>query len=194
MNSATPRKERVRAFVAVDIDDPKILSAVDAAQQDLRATGADLKMVEPQNVHLTIWFLGEISQETLEAVKQSLMDVRFSPFNLRVAGIGYFPGGRSVRVIWAGVEDADGQLNHIYRQLRQRLAPLGFKPDRRGFSPHFTIARVRSNRGRDALPARIQKMEATVLGIQRVETLKLKRSVLTPRGPIYSDLCAVLGE
>ena len=194
MNSATQRKERVRAFVAVDIDDPKVLSAVDAAQEDLRATGADLKLVETQNVHLTLWFLGEITQETLESVKQSLMGIRFSPFDLRVAGVGYFPGGRSIRVVWAGVENADGQLKHIYGQLRQRLPSLGFKPDRRGFSPHFTIARVRSSRGQDSLLSWIEGMQAAVFGIQRVESVKLKRSVLTPRGPIYSDLCAVLGE
>jgi len=186
--------ERVRSFVAIDIDSPSILSAVSAAQQDLRATGADLKLVELRNMHLTIWFLGEIPHQTLESVKEALRGVKFSPFDLRLAGIGYFPGGRSVRVIWAGVEDPAGQLNQIYGQLRDRFVPLGFKPERRGFSPHFTMARVRSSRGRDTLLERIGDMRSTVLGLQHVDALKLKRSDLTPKGPIYSDLHAVPGE
>lgn len=194
MNSAALRKERIRSFVAVDIDNPSILSAVTAVQQDLRATGADLKMVDPQNMHLTIWFLGEIPRQTLERVKDALSGVRFNTFSLRVAGVGYFPGGRSVQVIWAGVEDPDDQLSHIYGQLRGRLAPLGFKPDRRGFSPHFTVARVRGGRGREALLARIGDIRAAALGVQRVDSVKLKRSVLTPKGPIYSDIYAVAGE
>jgi len=188
------RNERVRSFVAVDIDNPGILSAVSAAQRDLRATGADLKLVETQNMHLTIWFLGEIPRQTLESVKEALGGVKFSPFDLKLAGIGYFPGGRSVQVIWAGIEDPADQLNNIYKQLRERLTPLGFKPDRRGFSPHFTIARVRSGRGRDPLLARIGDMRSAVLGLQHVDTLKLKRSDLTPKGPIYDDLYTVPGE
>ena len=184
----------MRSFVAVDIDNPGILSAVSAAQRDMRATGADLKLVETQNMHLTIWFLGEIPHQTLESVKEALGGVKFSPFDLKLAGIGYFPGGRSVQVIWAGIEDPADQLNNIYKQLRERLTPLGFKPDRRGFSPHFTIARVKSGRNRDPLLARIGDMRSTILGLQHVDTLKLKRSDLTPKGPIYSDLYTVPGE
>jgi len=186
--------ERVRSFVAIDIDNPETLSAVSSAQRDLMATGADLKTVEPKNMHLTIWFLGEIPYQTLENVKEALSGLKFSPFDFRLAGIGYFPGGRSVRVIWAGIQDPAGQLNHIYTQLCERLGPLGFKPEHRGFSAHLTLARVRSNRGRDALLAKIADIRAAVLGQQHVDSVKLKRSVLTPKGPIYSDLYAALGE
>ncbi|PUA31516.1 MAG: 2'-5' RNA ligase [Candidatus Terraquivivens tikiterensis] len=184
----------IRCFIAVEVSEPSIVEKVSAVQSRLESTGADIKLVEHDNLHLTLWFLGEIAEPRLRQVMEAMRKVRFNKFSINLRGIGYFPGGGRINVIWIGVEDPSGSLKSIHSQLVRLLEPIGFKPEDREFTPHLTICRVKSVRDKSRLVSTIKDVESMEFGSQPVEKLYLKRSVLTPKGPIYSNLFVVEGE
>jgi 2'-5' RNA ligase len=145
-------------------------------------------LVEPQNIHITLRFLGEILPSTVEKVFEEMKKTQFVPFNIKVHGVGVFPTINFPRVVWAGITDGSNQLQSIFSQLEPRLQGLGFSPDSKGFSPHLTIARVRSARNKPPLAKFVSENTDFEFGIVRAACLKLKKSELTPKGPIYSTL------
>ena len=114
--------------------------------------------------------------------------MRFEPFRMALADTGAFPNLRRPKVIWAGVSEGVDELAEIFRELETGFVGLGFKREGRRFSPHITIARVRSGRNREALVEEVLRLREMDYGGFEVRSVKLKRSVLTPRGPVYSTL------
>ncbi len=180
--------ETIRSFIAFDIDSESILKKITDTQSLLIKTGADLKLVKPENIHITVRFLGNITPNMVEKIFEEMQKVQFAPFDAKIHGIGAFPHLRHPRVLWAGITEGADQLRNIFDQLEPRLRGLGFAPDTRGFSPHLTIARVKSGRNKAELAKRINENANCKFGIVKAECLKLKRSNLTPKGPIYSTL------
>ncbi|RLE82668.1 MAG: RNA 2',3'-cyclic phosphodiesterase [Thermoprotei archaeon] len=179
--------ERVRSFIAVDILEPSILDKIESLQRDLMSLGATLKPVERENIHITLYFLGEISLSLVEEVKKVLRSVVYEPFTIMLEGLGAFPSPGNPRVVWIGVSRGAKELREVYEMIMAKLRKLGFRPDPRGFSPHVTVARVKSkNRGQ--LPRYIMTHTSLVFGSMRVESIRLKKSILTSRGPIYETL------
>jgi len=183
--------ELIRTFIAVDFDNPEIVSRAQEVQRRLMESGAVMKPVEPQNLHTTLWFFGELDRGRLQLVLDNAREVEFKAFKVSVKGVGYFPGGRRVNVIWLGIDDPAGGLNSIVEQLKNRLTRLGFKYDERGFTPHLTIGRVKRVKDRMRLLRELDRLKDTVFGEQVVDKFKVKKSTLTQRGPIYSDLLVV---
>ena len=176
----------------MEVDDPHTLDGIAKVQSSLNTTGANLKMVERENVHLTLKFLGDVRAGLLPEVINVVSGTSFSPFRMALNGVGVFPHLRRPRVVWAGVNEGADELSAVFRKLEPRLVELDFKPESRPFSPHITIARVRSGRNRDRLVEEIMALEDTDFGGFEVRHVKLKKSVLTPRGPIYTDLaCSI---
>jgi 2'-5' RNA ligase len=180
--------ETIRSFIAFDIEDERIRRRFSEAQQMLVNTGADLKLVKPENVHVTMRFLGNITLHMVDAVHEAMQKVSFTPFEIEIRGLGAFPRLQHARVIWAGIRRGREQLEKIFNQLEPELRKLGFRPDPKGFSPHLTIARVRSGRNKAELIHRIKESTDYEFGVVKAECLRLKRSTLTPKGPIYSTL------
>jgi len=180
--------EAIRSFIAFDIDSESILKGITNVQSLLAKTGADLKLVEPKNIHMTIRFLGNITPNMVEKIFEEMKKVQFTPFNVKICGIGAFPNLRYPRVLWTGITEGVEQLRSIFNQLEPRLRSLGFAPDPKGFSPHLTIARVKSGRNKAELGKCITENANSEFGIIRAECLRLKKSDLTPKGPIYSTL------
>jgi 2'-5' RNA ligase len=143
--------ESIRSFLAFEIENDAVLNRLAAAQRQLLQTGADVKLVEPQNIHVTIRFLGNITLETTEKIFDEMKQIQFTPFNVQIKGLGAFPNPRYPRVVWAGITQGAEQLQSVFSQLEPKLRGLGFTPDTRGFSPHLTIARVRSSRNKQQL-------------------------------------------
>ena len=183
----------IRSFFAVDIEDEMIVRRLAEAQGMLANTGADLKLVKPQNIHLTVRFLGNISPPMVDAIYEEMKQVSFAPFEIELRGLGAFPRLSHPRVVWAGIRKGADQLVKIFGQLEPRLRGLGFKPDTKGFSPHLTIARVRTGRNKAQLIKLVRELEDYEFGAVKAECLKLKKSVLTPQGPIYTTLREVCG-
>lgn len=178
----------IRAFFSFDIEDQAVIRRLTQVQGRLLSSGADLKSVKPQNIHLTIRFLGDISPTMVDAIYEEMKQISFSPFTVELNGLGAFPKLTYPRVIWAGIRQGAEELQNVFGQLEPRLRGLGFKPDNKGFSPHLTIARVRTGRNKVELVKRIQELENYEFGAIKVNCLRLKKSDLTPRGPIYSTL------
>ena len=181
-------QERIRSFIAVDLDDATIRERIVIAQKGLEATRAQLKIVDPNILHLTLRFLGEIPQTTVEHVKEALGAVRFSTFEAEFTGLGAFPNLNRINVVWVGITKGSEQLNEVFHQLEPKLRQLGLPPDDKGFSPHLTIARVRSGLNRAALAEYVAGMQEQQFGKMTVKAVRLKRSVLTPKGPIYTTI------
>jgi 2'-5' RNA ligase len=174
--------------VAVEVDDPSVLDSIGRVQSGLIRSGGDLKPVERENIHLTLKFLGDVNEGRLGEVERVVSSLSFEPFRMTFAETGAFPNLRRPKVIWAGVYEGIDELAEIFRDLEDGFVGLSFKREGRRFSPHVTIARVRSGRNRDELVEEVLRHREMDYGGFEVSCIKLKRSVLTPRGPVYSTL------
>jgi 2'-5' RNA ligase len=183
----------IRSFLAFDIEDEEVFRRLTGVQGLLANTGADLKLVKPQNIHVTVRFLGDVSLPMVDAIYEEMKQLSFTPFEINLRGLGAFPRLSRPRVVWAGIKKGADELVNVFKQVEPRLRGLGFKPDTKGFSPHLTIARVRSGRNQVQLEKVVRKLENRDFGVLQAECLRLKKSVLTPRGPIYSTLREVCG-
>lgn len=181
-------QERIRSFIAVDLDESSIRERIVTVQKALEQTRAQLKIVGPEIMHLTLRFLGEVPQTTVERVKETMDSLRFPPFEAEFTGLGVFPNPRRINVVWVGIKQGQDQLDGIFQQLEPKLRKLGLPPDDKGFSPHMTIARVKSAMNRESLVAYVESMRSEAFGKMTVTAVRLKKSTLTPRGPIYTTI------
>lgn len=180
--------DTVRSFLAFDLDNDEVLRNLVRVQSQISKTGADVKMVEPNNIHMTIRFLGDITEDMVEKIFEAMKIIQFAPFAVKIHGVGAFPNVNYPRVLWAGITDGATQLKSIFDRMEPQLRELGFAPDPKGFSPHLTIGRVRSGRNKNVLAEFIVKNVNYDFGVVNAKCFRLKRSELTPKGPIYSTL------
>lgn len=180
--------EMIRSFIAFDLNSETVLQRFKEIQDKLVQTGADLKLVQPQNIHITMRFLGDIKPSTVDLVHDAMKKTDFSAFDCEIKGLGVFPDLRYPRVVWAGMREGTNELRSVFNQLEPNLQQLGFRPDPKGFSAHLTLARVKTGRNKAELARIIQESADFEFGVVRADCLRLKKSVLTPKGPIYSTL------
>jgi 2'-5' RNA ligase len=177
---------RFRSFISVDIEPTDSLAAL---LESLRSADADLKVVKPGNLHVTLKFLGNIDDTAVDEVALRIERAAegLPPFRTIMRGMGAFPSLSNIRVIWVGLENAEG-LSMLAERLDSSLLELDFEKDKKGFKPHLTVARTRSARGAAGLHELINSNVATEFGSSEVGRITLKKSVLTPQGPQYSDI------
>jgi 2'-5' RNA ligase len=180
-----------RAFVAIEIDEATRQKLV-SVQERLRATGAQLKLVEPPNIHITMKFLGEVPDDRIAPISEALERAAAGTkqFDVRVRGIGVFPNLNYIRVVWAGVSDGRDEVTALQQKIERELRPLGFRPEM-DFVPHLTIARVKTAKAKERLAAFVGEMSDTEFGISRAQAVELKQSTLTQKGPVYSTLAKI---
>ena len=178
----------VRAFVGLSIGE-EIRARLKEVQCALRRCGAHVGWVAPDNIHLTLAFLGEVSRDGLSPICAGLdaMAPSCAPFSISVTGVGWF-GGRRPRVIWAGVHESSGALATLQRRVAELCLASGVRLDERGFQPHLTIGRARSSRGGEDLARALADWRALELGRWEVRDVRLMRSELLPGGPRYTEL------
>jgi len=178
--------ESVRAFIALDISED-VKGKIVEFENELDSVGADMKLVESENLHVTIKFLGEVHVGQLEKIYDVMRKVREEKFTISVEGVGVFPNWRMVRVIWVGIGDGGERVIKIQREIDAGLGDLGFGRER-DFVPHITVGRVRSPRNKERILQLLEKYKGYRFGACVVDRLVLKESMLTPKGPIYSDI------
>jgi len=183
----------LRLFVALEPPDGvrRRLAALQAEVK--RAAGrsaADVKWVPAENVHLTLQFLGAVPEERLEAVKQAVAGAASAApaADLEVRGVGGFPSARRPRVVWAGLAGQVAALAQLVRDLGARLAPLGFPPEDRPFSPHLTLGRARDPRGAQGLASALAQAGELPGASWHAAEVTLFQSHLSPSGPRYEVL------
>lgn len=186
----------VRSFLAFELPEA-ILDRIGEVQKALKSSGADVRWVNPVNIHLTLKFFGNIEASQVESISKSISETAQTtpPISIAVRGIGAFPSLKSPRVIWMGLHDEKKVLVSFQKQLDGDLQKIGFQPEDRPFHPHLTLGRMRSNRGKEALVGVMEKFREEEFGTFRAERVVLFKSDLTPQGPVYSRLREVkLGE
>ncbi|MEM4837887.1 MAG: RNA 2',3'-cyclic phosphodiesterase [Desulfurococcaceae archaeon] len=181
----------MRVFVAIDIGSIEVLEKLSRFRDFIVSTGADLKPVDNENLHVTIRFIGEVPVRIVTEICNNLLKIVFKPFKIHVRGVGAFPSVTKPRVIWAGVSEGADELIKIHDEVENMVRKLGIPPDRERFIPHITLARVRSDRGLSELAKIIAENYNYDFGEFVVKEIVLKKSILTPSGPIYSNICSV---
>jgi len=182
---------KIRSFIAVDVDDERLKQQFAEFQKRLLDAGADVKLVAPENIHLTLRFLGEIEENIVQEVTDAMNHVGLQPFDIQFKGVGAFPSLSRINVVWAGIRKGDKELVEFTKRLEPELRAIGIPPDKKGFSPHLTVARVRTGRNKDQVAELIRELSEKDFGSMRAESIRLKKSVLTPSGPIYSTIFEV---
>ncbi|MBI5158921.1 RNA 2',3'-cyclic phosphodiesterase [Candidatus Micrarchaeota archaeon] len=173
----------MRCFIAVELSE-QAKDNIEEAKAKLPKT---LKLVERENLHITIKFLGEISEEKAKQVEKQLEKLARKKFALRLKGAGVFPSRKLVRVAWIGAESIE--LKQLADAVNNQLTQLGFEKDK--FTSHATIARAREKLDATAtaqLNSFLDEYKNTEFGESTVESIVLKKSTLTPKGPIYEDV------
>ena len=178
----------MRAFVAIEVSDQAVLNSISQVQAELNIKA---KPVEIHNMHFTVQFLGEVSEEMVRKISSELSSLEFIPFSVSFVGVGVFPKPSSPRVIWVGTNEGADELEKLAEIIRMKLSQLGFQPDKK-FKPHVTIFRVKKKI--ESIANELQKFSTYSFGKQVISEVKLKKSELTPNGPIYTDLMIVKGK
>lgn len=187
--------EPIRAFIAIEL--PSEIREVLSQLQNKLKTGksASVKWVDPESIHLTLKFLGNVDESEIPAINKALSEAvkGVVPFNLELGGPGAFPSIHAPRVVWMGINGDMEQLRTLHKNIDNVLIPLGFPPEKRAFSPHLTLGRVRE----EALPGEKLRLSESVATLKigekssfKVESLNLMRSKLTREGAIYSCLAS----
>ncbi len=179
----------MRTFIAVEVSEalkPKIL----AIQKKIEASGADIKLVEPENIHYNLKFIGEIDDRTVEKTKKALSEISFPAFDVHIAGLGAFPSKTYIRVVWLGCRQGTQELTALASSVEEALAGIVPK-DERPFTPHLTLGRVSGVKDKEALSKLMHDLENADIGKFRVDKLVLFQSQLSPKGPAYMPILTV---
>jgi 2'-5' RNA ligase len=176
----------VRTFIAIDLA-PEVRERMKGPQERLAGCRARLTLVSPPAIHITLKFLGEVDEKTLARVREALSAIRFTPFEVSVGGLMGNPSS-SPRVIWSGVRD-EGDCKKVFDLVEEALAPLGIPREKRAYTPHATLARVK--RFDPTLLPVLRELASEEFGSCPVRCIRLKKSTLTPSGPIYEDILEV---
>jgi 2'-5' RNA ligase len=187
----------MRAFIAVDLSE-EIRRRIAEIQEEFARLGLQgtVKFVDPTQAHQTVKFLGNVPDDDVERITNALAGIRQNPFDIELRGVGFFPAAslekaRSIRVIWIGLKEGEEQLRALQEVVEEEMHALGFPREQR-FNAHVTLCRVkRPFRSKGELRRvldTIGELRDVAVGTMHVEELKLKKSTLTPKGPIYEDV------
>ncbi len=177
-----------RCFLAFDLENNEILRKLVNVQKLISKTGTNLKIINQQNLHFTLRFLGNINTDLIEKVSVKMQKIIFTSFSIELKGIGVFPNLYSPRIIWAGIAEGTKKMNNIFDQIEIQLRQLGFNPDYKGFSPHLTLARVKYGKNNDQLTTFLKNYVEYRIGTVNLNCIQLKKSELMPTGPFYTTI------
>jgi 2'-5' RNA ligase len=175
----------MRVFIAVDLPD-EIRDALRHVQRELHSLTTTLRWVAPESIHITLKFLGEVPEKRLEDVNAALTGLTWKTFTVTVRGVGFFPGNRSPRVFWAGIEAPT--MEGLAEQLDTRMQRIGFEKENRAFRPHITLARAKNTRIDSAFVASVAEYVDHNFGSFTVDRVFLFKSTLKPSGAVYEKL------
>ena len=176
----------MRLFTAIELND-KVKAALRQVQRALSAFDRTVRWVTPEQMHLTLKFLGEVPDGRVDEISGASARIarESSPFDLVIGGCGCFPPAGRVRVAWVGMDESSGALAACNERCEAEYAEIGFARERRAFSPHLTLGRVRDDRTDGRLRDAVEALQVEPLR-QGVVDLRVIRSTLTPQGAQYA--------
>jgi 2'-5' RNA ligase len=181
----------LRCFIAIEIPE-SIRGAIVSSIDGLKKSGADVKWVSPENIHITMQFLGDTEETQIPLIKEALNKILlpYSPFYIKIAGVGCFPDARRPRVIWVGTEEAQ-QVIDLHGDIAKGMVTFGFQEEGKIFTPHLTVGRVKSNRNTGALLKKMDEIKIVRFSDFEVRNITLMKSELKPSGAIYYSLAEI---
>ena len=179
--------ETVRSFLAIELDEdlvPKILDV----QKEFKKTNTNIKYVPSKNMHFTLKFFGNIDSDMVDDISAAIEKVikNYSSFDLNIKNCGCFPNKNVIKVLWLGLDEGS-PIKSLQKDLDKEFKKLGFKKER-NFISHLTIGRVKRPKNKKEIKETIEKLEDIEIGQMNVSKISLKKSTLTPQGPIYEDI------
>ncbi len=184
----------IRCFVAIEIDS-EIQKQLGLIQGQLRrqlcGNDAGIKWIEPHNIHLTLKFAGDVDDSQVTEICQAITDAtsEFDPFDFDLEGIGCFPKEGSARVVWCGITRGQEDLCALQEAIDTFLGDAGIPMERRGYSAHLTLARIKNTNTGLAVKELVDKFDANMMfSPQSVSEVKILHSTLTKDGPIYDTI------
>lgn len=179
----------VRLFVAVEISE-EIRKKLGGFQDKLKKANADVGWVAPENLHITLKFIGSIDEEKIDEVVRIIKDsvACTKPFDLNYMGVGTFPTEKNPRIIYADAIDPGGILAKIHEKLDNQLVALGVKHEDRQFEAHLTVGRIKTRKNVKKLIEILNSYNGFHFGLEQVTRIVLMKSDLLQKGPIYTKL------
>jgi 2'-5' RNA ligase len=179
----------IRSFVAIELS-PEIRAQIEKIQNGLKGSSADVRWVRSGGIHLTLKFLGGVQEGKIPEISGVLKQcaAKTGSFNLTIHSLGAFPNATNPKVIWIGVEDESGRLLKAQQSIEKSLAAIGFKEEKRAFTPHLTLGRLKSPRGKREVSRKLEYSGECDCGTLTVTEICLFKSALKPSGAVYTKL------
>ncbi|MBO3799839.1 MAG: RNA 2',3'-cyclic phosphodiesterase [Candidatus Brockarchaeota archaeon] len=177
----------VRVFVSLDVENDNLSRRISEIQRRMVETRADLKLVDTRILHITLFFIGEVHESMVDKICEVLSRVEGHPLEIELRGLGAFPTASQPRVVFAKISKGTDEVVERAKRVSEALSSIGFRMSEE-FSPHITLARVRSRVNIDKLILFIKNNADILIGGSPTSRLRLKKSTLTPRGPVYETL------
>jgi len=185
----------MRTFISIDVSGELKDKVFDAIKR-LEKTGASVKWVEKDNLHITLKFLGEVQEKdingSVKAVSSALKG--FREFEMEFEGTGTFPGGADPRVVWVGAKAGAQKAKDLALIIDAALSKIGFKKEDREFRSHLTIGRVRDRKNLSSLNTELEKMKNENFGKTMIDKVNIMKSTLSPKGPAYEVIRSIVLE
>lgn len=181
-------KSEIRTFIAIELED-NVRQRLKEIQEQLQLLGPDVKWIEPENIHITLRFSGNLSPRKLKTLMTALPGFikGIPPFLISVSGLGAFPNPQKPEVLWAAVTE-NGELSHLAEEIESGVASCGLGKGDKEFSPHITIGRIKSLTKITRLTEAIPAYAISPALEQTISKVTLFKSTLTSQGPIYEVL------
>jgi 2'-5' RNA ligase len=175
----------MRVFIAIDVPH-EIRQRLGAMQDRLRHASSSARWVEADSIHITLKFVGEVPAKRREEIDNAMTGLTWKPLSISVRGLGFFPGRRSPRILWAGVECPT--MQGLASEVESRLVNAGFDSENRAFRAHLTLARTKESRLESTLVKTAQPFLETEFGAFHADRVHLYQSTLQPGGSVYTKL------
>ena len=175
----------MRLFIGIGIPE-ELCSKITKLQEKLK--DFDIKLVERENLHFCIRFLGNVEEQRLPLIRQALEEAcaGFKPFTIKIHGLGCFPSQNYIRVIWLGIKDGYYDMVSLTNNINKCLDEYGFPKEDEKFIPHLTLGRVRTSKDKIGLKKLLEELKDIEIGYMEIKEVKIFGSELTRQGPKYT--------
>ena len=178
----------MRAFLSLDLENIEVKKEIEKIQYELSKIKTKIKLVETSNLHFTLKFFPHIEFEDINKIIRIVDNLHLEEIEIKYNKIGVFPNYNKISVIWIGIDqESTNQISNIYNLINNKLKDSDIQKDQR-FVPHLTIARVKNCEDKKYIQKVIEKYKNIIFGQEKINKIKLKKSILTSNGPVYSNL------